>query len=36
MRSAVYRLDMVVEGGNDARLAVERDGDASHGPDVGQ
>ncbi|WP_221410340.1 hypothetical protein [Paraburkholderia dinghuensis] len=28
-----YRLDLVVEGANDARLAVECDGDAFHGPD---
>jgi very-short-patch-repair endonuclease len=27
------RLDMVVEGANDARLAIECDGDAYHGPD---
>ena len=28
-----YRIDMVVEGGNDARLAVECDGDRYHGAD---
>jgi phosphopantetheinyl transferase (holo-ACP synthase) len=28
-----YRIDMVVEGHNDARLAVECDGDKYHGPD---
>ncbi len=28
-----YRIDMVVEGANDARLAVECDGDKYHGPD---
>ncbi len=28
-----YRIDMVVEGHNDARLAVECDGDRYHGPD---
>jgi len=28
-----YRIDMVVEGQNDARLAVECDGDKYHGPD---
>lgn len=33
VKSGAYRLDMVVEGANDARLAVECDGDAFHGPD---
>ncbi|SPA56680.1 DUF559 domain-containing protein [Cupriavidus taiwanensis] len=33
VKSGAYRLDMVVEGANDARLAVECDGDAYHGPD---
>jgi len=33
VRSGAYRIDMVVEGGNDARLAIECDGDAFHGPD---
>ena len=28
-----YRIDMVVEGNNDTRLAVECDGDRYHGPD---
>lgn len=28
-----YRIDMVIEGHNDARLAVECDGDSYHGPD---
>ena len=28
-----YRIDMVVEGHNDARLAVECDGDRHHGPE---
>jgi very-short-patch-repair endonuclease len=28
-----YRIDLVVEGHNDARLAVECDGDKYHGPD---
>jgi len=28
-----YRIDMVVEGHNDTRLAVECDGDKYHGPD---
>jgi very-short-patch-repair endonuclease len=28
-----YRIDMVVEGANDARLAIECDGDRYHGPD---
>ncbi|WP_347556852.1 AAA domain-containing protein [Robbsia sp. KACC 23696] len=33
VKSGAYRLDMVVEGANDARLAIECDGDAFHGPD---
>ncbi|MGM3277573.1 AAA domain-containing protein [Ralstonia sp. 24A2] len=33
VKSGAYRLDMVVEGANDARLAVECDGDAYHGAD---
>jgi very-short-patch-repair endonuclease len=33
VRSGSYRLDMVVEGANDTRLAVECDGDAFHGPE---
>lgn len=28
-----YRIDMVIEGANDRRLAVELDGDQYHGPD---
>jgi len=28
-----YRIDMVVEGANDARLAIECDGDRYHGPE---
>ena len=28
-----FRIDMVIEGNNDARLAVECDGDKYHGPD---
>lgn len=28
-----YRIDLVVEGDNDRRLAIELDGDAYHGPD---
>lgn len=28
-----YRIDMVAEGANDARLAIECDGDRHHGPD---
>ncbi|MBF5004216.1 AAA domain-containing protein [Diaphorobacter caeni] len=33
VKSGVYRIDMVVEGGEDRRLAIECDGDAYHGPD---
>jgi len=33
VRVGGYRIDLVVEGGNDARLAVECDGDRAHGPD---
>lgn len=33
VRVGQYRIDMVVEGHNDARLAVECDGDKYHGPD---
>ena len=33
VKSGAYRLDMVVEGENDTRLAVECDGDAFHGPE---
>ena len=28
-----FRIDMVVEGNNDSRLAIECDGDQYHGPD---
>jgi len=31
--SSGYRIDMVVEGDNDARLAIECDGDQYHGPE---
>lgn len=34
VQSSGYRIDMVVEGSNDARLAVECDGDAYHGPEA--
>ena len=33
VRSSNFRIDLVVEGQNDARLAVECDGDQYHGPD---
>jgi very-short-patch-repair endonuclease len=33
VKSGAYRLDMVVEGENDSRLAIECDGDEFHGPD---
>lgn len=33
VRVGLYRIDMVVEGFNDARLAVECDGDKYHGAD---
>lgn len=33
VKSGAFRLDMVVEDGNDNRLAIECDGDAFHGPD---
>ncbi|MCD5996349.1 AAA family ATPase [Pseudomonas sp. CDFA 602] len=33
VKSGAFRLDMVVEGANDSRLAIECDGDAFHGPD---
>jgi hypothetical protein len=33
VRAGAYRIDLVVEGANDARLAVECDGDAFHGPE---
>jgi very-short-patch-repair endonuclease len=33
VRVGHYRIDMVVEGHNDARLAIECDGDKYHGAD---
>jgi very-short-patch-repair endonuclease len=33
LKVAEYRIDMVVEGHNDARLAIECDGDRYHGAD---
>ncbi|XMM86613.1 DUF559 domain-containing protein [Stenotrophomonas maltophilia] len=33
VRVGSYRIDLVVEGAGDARLAVECDGDQYHGPD---
>ena len=33
VRVGSFRIDMVVEGGNDSRLAIECDGDEFHGPD---
>lgn len=33
VKSGAYRIDMVVEGANDTRLAIECDGDKFHGPD---
>jgi len=33
VKSGAYRIDMVVEGANDTRLAIECDGDEFHGPD---
>ncbi|HSV74602.1 MAG TPA: AAA domain-containing protein [Chthonomonadales bacterium] len=33
VRVGHYRIDLVVEGHNDARLAIECDGDQHHGPD---
>ena len=33
VRAGNYRIDMVVEGFDDRRLAIECDGDAFHGPD---
>jgi very-short-patch-repair endonuclease len=32
VKAGDFRIDMVVEGGNDTRLAVECDGDRYHGP----
>ena len=36
VKSGAYRIDMVVEGLGDARLAIELDGDEFHGPDKWQ
>ncbi len=33
VKTGAYRIDMVVEGADDRRLAIECDGDAFHGPD---
>lgn len=33
VQTGAYRIDMVVEGANDVRLAIECDGDEFHGPD---
>jgi len=33
VKAGPYRIDMVVEGGEDIRLAIECDGDSFHGPD---
>jgi very-short-patch-repair endonuclease len=33
VRTGAYRIDMVVEGAGDVRLAIECDGDEFHGPD---
>ncbi|WP_284620513.1 AAA domain-containing protein [Aquabacterium humicola] len=33
VKAGSFRIDMVVEGANDARLALECDGDEFHGPD---
>jgi very-short-patch-repair endonuclease len=33
VKSGAFRIDMVVEGANDTRLAIECDGDEFHGPD---
>jgi very-short-patch-repair endonuclease len=33
VKTGAYRIDMVVEGAQDNRLAIECDGDAFHGPD---
>jgi transcription elongation GreA/GreB family factor/very-short-patch-repair endonuclease len=34
VKAGVYSIDLVVEGADDRRLAIELDGDAYHGPDV--
>ena len=33
VRAGSFRIDMVVEGANDTRLAIKCDGDEFHGPD---
>jgi very-short-patch-repair endonuclease len=33
VKTGAYRIDMVVEGADDMRLAIECDGDEFHGPD---
>ena len=33
VKTGAYRIDMVVEGAGDNRLAIELDGDEYHGPD---
>ena len=33
VKAGAYRIDMVVEGADDTRLAIELDGDEYHGPD---
>lgn len=33
VKTGAYRIDMVVEGAGDVRLAIELDGDEYHGPD---
>lgn len=33
VKTGAYRIDMVVEGSGDSRLAIELDGDEFHGPD---
>ena len=33
VKTGAYRIDMVVEGASDIRLAIECDGDEYHGPD---
>jgi len=33
VKTGAYRIDMVIEGANDNRLAIELDGDDYHGPD---
>lgn len=32
VKAGAYRIDMVIEGAGDTRLAVELDGDDYHGP----